>query len=98
MASIKELKKDINFLTSEVVETCLLKLSFDKDANSEDLYNIIEDFIDFRNETIHKLNNPEESDKKASLKKYYNTIFNQFLEKVNLSFEKLNNSSKEEVA
>ncbi len=95
MASIKNLKKDVNFLTSEVIETCLMKLSFDKATDSKELYNLIENFIDYRNETIQKLNNPDKRDKKITVKKYYDDIYDQFLQKVDQTFEKLNGSVKE---
>jgi len=90
MPSIKNLKKDINFLTEEVIAASLFFYNaqgVDK-ARKEQLEQIIEEMVKLRNESIDKINNNDFSDKKEQ-KAYYRDIFDTILEKVNESFEKL---------
>ncbi len=91
MASKKDLKKDINFLTHEVIETCFLHyhLSQDKEEVKPVIDEIIEDSINLRNELISQINNPEENLKGRELKNWYNQIQNQMLKKTDDAFEKL---------
>ena len=98
MASKKNLKKDISFLTSEVIETCMLKMYFDQNSNKEKHFKIIDDFLDFRNDTIEKVNNPEKVEGKGKLKTYYREIFEGFVNKVNEVFDSLSDEKKEEPA
>ncbi|MBS4012254.1 MAG: hypothetical protein KGZ97_00650 [Bacteroidetes bacterium] len=92
MASIKDLKKDINFLTNEVIETCIIKLSFNPGIDNKRMFDIIDEFVEYRNQTIYKINNPEKlnGNKKEALKAYYNELMEAFIAKVNQAFEKIN--------
>jgi hypothetical protein len=50
MASIRELKKDIDYLVFEVVSDCLIYANLHSDDNSQRISEIIEDAIDLRND------------------------------------------------
>ncbi len=94
MASIRKLKKDIDFLTQEVVETIMIKLYFVPETKSQELLKMAEDFVDYRDNVIKKINKPELKEeaekKKKKLKSYYNEIFETFMAEVNKAFEDLN--------
>lgn len=96
MASKKDLKKDINFLTNEVIETCFLHyhLSQDKEEIKPVIDEIIEDAVNLRNELVFKINHPEDNLKGAELKNWYNEIQNQMLKKTDDAFEKLSELHK----
>ncbi len=90
MASLKDLKKDINYLVDEVIGTCLLHQYTQKKEKQEEIDNLIEEMIDFREKLIYKVNHPEERENNQSKKAYYRSLFEDLLEEVNQAFEKLN--------
>ncbi len=91
MASKKNLKKDINFLTNEVIETCFLHyhLSQNKEEIKPVIDEVIEDAVNLRNELIHKINHPDEGLKSSEKKNWFNDIQSQMLKKTDDAFEKL---------
>ena len=96
MANIKYLKKDINFLMEEVIETCFLHyhLRGEKPEKREEIDQIIDDIIVTRNNLIHKINNPEVDTEKGPDKKFYNDILNEMMQKADEAFEKLGATQK----
>lgn len=91
MASKKNLKKDINFLTNEVIETCFLHyhLSHEKEEIKPVIDEVIEDAVNLRNELMHKINHPEEGLKGGKLKSWFNEIQSEMMKKTDDAFEKL---------
>lgn len=96
MANIKYLKKDINFLMEEVIETCFLHyhLNGETPEKREEIDQIIDDIIVTRNNLIHKINNPEVDAGKGPNKKFYNDILNEMMQKADEAFEKLGATQK----
>ncbi len=96
MASKKDLKKDINFLTEEVIETCFLHyhLHQNKEEIKPVIDEVIEDTISLRNEMINKINHPDESLKGKSMKSWYSGILSDMMKKTDESFEKLGSLEK----
>lgn len=90
MASIKNLKKDINYLIDEVIGICLLHQYTRGPESQDELENLINEMVAYREELINKVNNPETTDGKKQLKGYYRRLFDELLEKVNKAFETLN--------
>lgn len=91
MASKKDLKKDINFLTSEVIETCFLHyhLSHEKEEIKPVIDEVIEDAVKLRNELMYKINHPEDGLRGSELKSWYNEIQKEMMKKTDDAFEKL---------
>jgi len=96
MANIRHLKKDINFLMEEVIETCFLhyQLRGESPEKREVIDQIVDDIIVTRNELIQKINNPEVDGDKRPDKKYYSDIFNEMMQKADEAFEKLSAAEK----
>jgi hypothetical protein len=90
MASIKNLKKDINYLVDEVIGICLLHQYTRGPEKTQELENLINEMVEYRDSLINKVNNPEVSEGKRKLKAYYKALFDELLEKVNGAFDKLN--------
>lgn len=90
MASVKNLKKDVNLLTDEVIGTCLMHQFANQKQNQEKADNLIDEMLVSRDEIINKINNPDIA-KGKSVKAYYDEIFEEFLTKVNSIFETLGN-------
>lgn len=89
MASIKNLKKDINFLVDEVIGVCLLHQHTRSDKPLSELDEMILEMDNYREELIKRVNNPDEAGSK-NLRAYYRSLFDELLEKVNGAFDKLN--------
>ncbi|MDK2842409.1 MAG: hypothetical protein PWQ17_1915 [Anaerophaga sp.] len=74
MASIRDLKKDINDLTSEIVtEAYVRKMLFDE-IKEDDFKKVVTDAIDFRNSLIEKINHPDGKNDPQKVKKYFQGI------------------------
>ncbi|HSV87832.1 MAG TPA: hypothetical protein VLH61_04260 [Bacteroidales bacterium] len=89
MASIKNLKKDINFLIDEVIGTCLIH-QYTQQDKKEELNRIIDEMIEYREAMISRVNNPDVKDNGQSLRNFYRSLFDELLEKVNGAFDQLN--------
>lgn len=91
MASKRELKKDVNFLLDEVLETCLVHYHLKKDDQqaTEKINQIMEEIVEFRNEILYKINHPAEELEGKSLKGWYSGLFSEMIEKTDQTFEKL---------
>lgn len=89
MASIRELKKDIDYLTYEVVADCYTYMHMNPDKNRDKVMKVINDTIAVRNELIEKVNHPDAKDDKKKIKEYYKNIRKELLEKIDVSFQNL---------
>jgi len=89
MASIKNLKKDLNYLIDEVIGTCMIH-QYTQQDKQEELDQIITEMIEYRESLITRINNPEVNENGQSLRNYYRALFDELLEKVNGAFDQLN--------
>ncbi len=75
MASIRQLKKDIDYLVFEVISDCFTFGALHPDDREEEVTSIISDAVALRNELIQRVNNPEGGrDPKASKAHYKNVV------------------------
>lgn len=93
MASIKRLKKDIDYLTFAVISDCFNYNSYN--PGNAQVLEIVRDMVALRNDLRTKVNNPEVKEA-GELKGYYNGIFNEVVAKASQSFEKLSEEIKKE--
>jgi len=89
MASIRNIKKDVDYLVGEVISDCYTYLFIHDEKNKEKVFEIIEGVVDKRNDLIQRINNPEKGIDKKQKKEYFKTIFNDLLKMVDDSFSKL---------
>jgi hypothetical protein len=94
MASVKNLKKDIDFLFFEFISDCFLFTSLHTGEKRTEVQNLIEEAVAMRNEFIDRVNHPAGKDNPALVKTYYKTVSKDLLEKVDAYFEKLSEISK----
>ncbi|HBF87573.1 MAG TPA: hypothetical protein DDX39_02935 [Bacteroidales bacterium] len=94
MANIRNLKKDINYLTSELVSDCYLYMYFHKDKNHDEVVGIISEAVELRNNLMHKTNHPENKDDKKLLKSHFNNLYDEMLESVDVLFNQLSELTK----
>ena len=89
MANIRDIKKDINYLTGEVVSDCFLFLHLHTGKKDDEIMSILNDVIALRNDLITRVNNvPAVGDKKQN-KAHFNTISSELLIKVDEHLQKL---------
>jgi len=97
MASVRQLKKDIDNQVFEVIADCLLYLGLNPNASSDDISGIIEDAVSLRNDLIARVNNPEGKDNPGNLRKFYKGIegdLNTGVDKLCTSLSSLSSKKK----
>ena len=73
MASIKDLKDDINYLTYDLLNECFTYKIYHPDKGSI-ADKAISKIVKLRNELIHRVNNPESKNDSRKLKLHFNKI------------------------
>jgi hypothetical protein len=73
MASIKELKDDINILTFDLINECFTYKILDPEMEA-DADKVLNEIIKLRNDLIHRVNNPEDTKDSKKLKSHFNKI------------------------
>ena len=88
MANRRDLKKDINFLTTEIVSECYIKhllTNTDEKAVSE----LITEALSNGDEFLKRVNHPDGKPNPKLVKKYYSHLRRELIEKSNATLEKL---------
>lgn len=88
MASLRKIKKDIDYLVNEVVFDCYLALYFHEDKKDE-VVSVMRDAVDLRNELFQMVNNPAEKNNPSLVRKHYSFIRTQMYDRVDGLFDKL---------
>ena len=94
MASVRELKKDIDYLIYEVISDCFVFSGLHPENKSDELSAVISDAVEFRNDLIARVNNPDGKDNPKILKTYYKTLQKDLLNGVDSLFNRLSELSK----
>jgi hypothetical protein len=74
MASIKQLKKDVDNQIFEIISDCFLYSGLHPDHKTEEVSSIIEDAVSLRNDLFNRINNPVTSDDPKALKKHLGSV------------------------
>jgi len=93
MANIRDIKKEINGLTNEMISDCFLYLYIHNDKNKKEVTGIMKDALKTSNDLIHRVNHPDSEDRKK-IKKYFNKIRSDLVDKMDSYFTKLSKISK----
>lgn len=94
MASIKNLKKDIDNQVFEIISDCLLYTGLHPDSKSENIAAIIQDAVTLRNDLIARVNNPGKHENQKELRKHYQAITSELTSGVNDLCGRLSTISK----
>ncbi|HPD96101.1 MAG: hypothetical protein H6537_10115 [Bacteroidales bacterium] len=94
MAKRRVLKKDVDFLVSEVVSDCYTFMMFNGDKSHDEAIKVIESALDKRNEAYKKISSRVKHENPKEVKKYYKQIQQEFLEGVDECFTKLSELTK----
>ena len=88
MASLRRIKKDIEYLVNEVIYDCYVALYFNQEKKDE-TFGVVEDAVALRNELVEMANHPAEKHNKSLVKKHYAFVRNELMERIDGLFEKL---------
>ncbi len=89
MASIRELKKDIDYLIYEVISDCFVYSNIHPENKTDELSALISEAVEFRNDLIARVNNPDGKDNPKIVKAYYKSVQKDLLTRVDKFFERL---------
>jgi hypothetical protein len=93
MASVRELKKDIDFLVFEVISDCFVYSNLHPDNKSAELTALISDAVELRNDLIARVNNPDGKDNPKIVRAYYHSVSKDLMLGVDKLFERLSDIS-----
>jgi len=94
MASVRNLKKDIDYLVFEVIADCFAYSGIHPDDKADELSAIITDAVSFRNDLIARVNNPDGKENPKIVKSYYKAVEKDLLTGVDKLFDRLSALSK----
>ncbi|MCE1197852.1 MAG: hypothetical protein LWW85_02690 [Marinilabiliales bacterium] len=88
MASIRQLKKEIGYISSQVIEDCL---DLVRHFNGKELeaMAVIDELVALHNATLEKSNHPDGKDNPQMVRSYYKQIKKDYIEGVNEAYKKL---------
>ncbi len=89
MASIKNLKKDIDMLMSLVLNDCFYVLEYNNKVDNEAIMKIAGDVIQKHRELRLRVNHPDGKDNPKIVKTYFDNIVSEMLEYADEALEKL---------
>jgi hypothetical protein len=93
MASVRELKKDIDYLIFEVISDCFVYSNIHPENKTDELTALISEAVEFRNDLIARVNNPDGKDNPKIVKAYFKTVAKDLLVGVDKFFERLSELS-----
>ncbi len=89
MASVKDLKKDIDLIMSMALNDCFYVLEYNRKVSSEEVMRIAGEIIGKHCELRVRANHPDGKDNPKLLKKYYSELVAEMLRAADRSLEKL---------
>ncbi len=90
MATIRDLKKDINYLTSEIITEAYVRKVLFNDVKDDDVSKIIADAVAFRNDLIARVNHPDGKDNPKLVKAHYQKIKKDMTDQFSAMIDKVN--------
>ena len=94
MASVKQLKKDIDNQVFELISDCFLYAGLHPDGKTEEVSAIIEEAVALRNDLIARVNNPASINDPKEVRKHFKAVQKDLGDGVNSLCEKLSTVSK----
>ena len=89
MASIRDLKKDIDYLVSLVVVDCFQYVTYFDNADKEAAYKIVENILAERNELRKRANHPDGKDNPKLVKKFYHKVAEDLMKACDKAYAEL---------
>ncbi len=90
MSSIRKLKKDINFLASELITQAYLNNSFFKRLKDDDYKKLVEEVLKYRSELISRSKYRNENKDPKLIRTYYKQLRLDMIEAYNTLIDEIN--------
>jgi hypothetical protein len=94
MGSIRKLKKEIDSKVYEVISDCFTFSELYPDNKADEISGIISDAVNFRNDLMHRVNNPDREMDPKGIKAHYQLINQDLNAGSDKLFERLSSVSK----
>jgi len=88
MATKRNTKKDIEYITYTIVHDCMAHLEIDNDKTHDAVVKIISSAVQKRNDLYSKVNHQPKG-KRAEVRAYYRGIYKELFKNADASFENL---------
>lgn len=98
MASVRNLKKDIDYLVFEVISDCFTVMSVQPLDKSDELAEVVADAVKMRNELFSRIKHPGGKKNPELTKAYYKKIKLDLMEGIDVLFERLSKIAKKKSA
>ncbi len=89
MASRQRLKKEIDYIVSDLILDCFTFANLQQNPNDEAVLQIVQDTLTMRNELRLQVNHPEKRDASQTVKSYFDNIAKVLIDGVEEGYEKL---------
>ena len=89
MTTRRRLKKEVDYVISDLVLDCMTYTHIQHKPNDEDALRIIQETMEMRTKLRNDINHPEQKENSQSTKSYYNNIAKTLFEGVDSGYTKL---------
>lgn len=89
MANKRELKKEINFLTDQLLAECVYNDLCKETGSPQKSQELMTRLVDMRNNLLARINHPDGKDNPKQVKKYYKKIIEDFDTAIDEIFKEL---------
>lgn len=89
MASRRRIKKEIDYVISDLVVDCFTYISLYKKPNDEETLQIVQNTLELRNELRNRANHPEKKADSVTVKGHYDDIAKTLIGGINEGYGKL---------
>lgn len=89
MASRRQLKKTIKFVTSELISDVYFRLLMSKKVNEEAVDQIVLKIVDINKEFVLRVNRPDGKNNPKIVKQYFSKLYNDWQEKLSVIIKEI---------
>jgi len=89
MASRQRLKKEIDYVVSDLILDCFTFINMRAKTENEDVLQIVQESLNLRGDLLNQVNHPENKTETQTVKSYFDNIAKVLIDTVEESYVKL---------
>lgn len=89
MASRQRLKKEIDYVVSDLILDCFTFINMRAKTENEDVLQIVQESLNLRGDLLNQVNHPENKTETQTVKSYFDNIAKVLIDSVEESYVKL---------